>query len=540
MDYKDCKVQYIEYEQTGYFSKQVLDYLNGASSILPFVSHLATDAGLSAAIVARQSYPINRKILLDVLKDQYKDLNTSAEVQSNIQLLSSDQTFTICTAHQPNLLTGYAYFIYKIMHAVVLSKHLSKLHPNYNFVPVYYMGSEDDDLQELGCFKYNGTSYRWETEQTGAVGRMHPQGIDLLLKELFRKLGPPNELTTNIKEILQEAYSKHDTIAAATRYIVNALMGTYGVIVLDPDAQLLKQTFKDIIHNEIIHPKAYELVNETNQALAKQYDIQAFVRPINFFYLEGNIRNRIEATTDGNWRVVNSKIQFSKSEMTNLIENHPERFSPNVILRGLFQESILPNVAFIGGGSELAYWMQLKAVFNHYNVFYPALVLRQSIQFQNPLTYRLQEQLGYDTTTLFKKKDTLIQRYIESVFGAQLQVDNNVINSIQENIEKIVAQAATLDANLVQSVKAAQSKMNDQLQVITQKFKRAAKRKESVHIARIERLKDSIFPNGSLIERFETFLPEYLEYDLDYFETLLQYIRPYGDQFLWIRPYQLR
>ena len=168
----DCTAQYIDYRQTGYFSALVTDYISGEELLAPFYKHPASVAGIKAAIDARKKYPTNRKLLVEVLTKQYASIAASDKVKANIDKLLLENTFTITTAHQPNILTGPLYFIYKILHAIKLAELLAAEMPGSAFVPVYYMGSEDADLDELGHVFINGEKHQWQTKQTGAVGRM--------------------------------------------------------------------------------------------------------------------------------------------------------------------------------------------------------------------------------------------------------------------------------------------------------------------------------------------------------------------------------
>lgn len=536
MEQGDCNVQYLDHEQTNYFSSLINDYLKQDSKVQQFINFQPNDAGIELAIEARKRFPVNREILVAVLNEQYKHIDSCQKVEDNIKSLLNENTFTVCTAHQPNILTGYAYFIYKIMHAIVLAEHLNASYSQYNFVPIYYIGSEDDDLEELGTVKYNGKTFKWSTTQTGAVGSMSPQDLMPLVKSFTELLGPPSAKTNFIIETLHHAYQNFASIAAATSYIVNVLMGEFGIVIIDPNHKQLKGQFRNIIHNEITQPEAYKLVQHTNEQLNKYYKVQAYARPINFFYLHNQQRNRIELIKENQWKIVNTPFSWDQQTLNEIIEKHPEKFSPNVILRPLFQETILPNIAFIGGGSEIAYWMQLKSVFEHYGIFFPALILRQSIQFQSKSSKDLQEKLGYSLSQLFQSSDTLINQYIQQHHQADLNIASQYKTSIEQIKTQIIKQTEYLDKNLSKSIDAATTKMQYQVGVIEKKIKRAAIKKEAIMVNRIKTLKSNTFPNNALIERSETFIPEYLEYNLNYFHLLKQTILPYGNQFLFITP----
>ncbi|HEY9178447.1 MAG TPA: bacillithiol biosynthesis BshC, partial [Flavipsychrobacter sp.] len=311
----DSHCTYIPYSQTGFFSPLVTDYLGQNGSLQPFYTYSPNEAGIQQAIAARAEYPVNRPLLANTLQAQYRDLGCCEAVKNNIASLANENTFTICTAHQPNLLTGYLYFIYKIAHAIQLANHLNRQYPDKHFVPVYYMGSEDNDLEELGTFRYAGKKYIWDGDgQQGAVGRMSTGSLKTLLADIFKVLGPPGEHTEELKKILTQAYLQHKTVAAATRYLVNELFGKYGLVVLDPDDTAFKRKILPIMQDDLLNHTANGIVTRQGELLAKQYKSQAYPRDINLFYLQDNLRERIEKN-GSKWVVLNTKITWTKEEL---------------------------------------------------------------------------------------------------------------------------------------------------------------------------------------------------------------------------------
>lgn len=524
------KHEHISYKETHSFSPLVIDYLNGVKELNSFYNYSPDISGIGNAIDARAKYPVNREVLVKTLQEQYSNLNTAEVVKSNIAALAGNNTYTICTAHQPNLVTGYLYFIYKIVHAIKLADELNKQYSDKHFVPVYYMGSEDNDLDELGTFRYAGKRYTWDAEgQKGAVGRMNTKSLKPLLDELFRVLGPPGEHTEQLKEILTEAYLKHDNISDATTCLVNELFGKYGLVVLNPDSAAFKREIITIMEDDMLNHTAVELVNKQAEALGEKYKVQAYPRDINLFYLKDGLRERIERV-EGKWMVLNTELIFSRDELSEELNSHPERFSPNVILRGVLQERILPDVAFIGGGAEVAYWLQLKPVFEHYNTFYPVILLRQSVQFINEKATSLKEKLSLNTTDIFKGAEELYKNHVTQNSDSDRETSTER-ESIEEAISSLKAKAVAVDSTLESSAEAALTKMVYQLEVLEKKMMRAEKRKYATDLQRIDKLKEILFPNG-LQERTENFISYYTLYGTDFIDYLYKATMPLENEFL--------
>lgn len=529
----DCHCTHIPYHETGYFSRIVTDYLEGASNLDGFYQYNPDEKGIKQAIEDRKHFPVDRAKLVDALTTQYKGLEITAAVAENLSKLKNENTFTICTAHQPNLATGYLYFIYKIAHTISLARELNRRYPDNYFVPVFYMGSEDNDIEELGTFRYAGKKFVWDGGgQNGAVGRMKTASLKPLLKELFSLLGPPGVFTDELKDLLHEAYEKHSTVGAATQYLVNRLFGEYGLIVLDPDNAVFKSSIAHIMLDDLEHGIPGKTVTATISGLSQHYHSQAFPRSINLFYLSDGLRERIEKKDD-KWVVLHTALSFTRDELLTEVNTHPERFSPNVILRGILQESILPNVAFIGGGAEVAYWLQLKELFDHYKIFYPAVLLRQSVLWVTEQADLLRQKTGIPVYGLFKPVQQLQQEWVDA-HGAGVWDNAADKEEARRLLQKVRERAVSIDATLRHSADAVLTKILYQLEVLEKKMLRAEKRKYAVEMARIEKLHHLLFPNGALQERVENLMEYYPRYGHGFIDTLIANISPLKSEILVI------
>lgn len=524
----------ISHESTGAFSQLVTDYLAQKEDLKPFYKYNPDREGISSAIAERKKFPVDRATLVSVLKEQYQDYDLSESFQKQLQSLASENTFTVCTAHQPDLMTGYLYFFYKIIHAAKLADTLKQQFPEYHFVPVFYIGSEDNDIDELSVFHYEGKTYRWNTQQTGAVGRMSTKDLQPLIKELNENLIPPGKNKETLAAIIAEAYDGKKTIAQAIRHLVHTFLEGFGVVVLDADNDRLKSLYRPIMKQELLQPVAGKMVREVSEKLQEKYKAQAYARDINLFYLKDNLRERIEKNGE-TWRVVNTNISWeSEAEILTELESHPERFSPNVILRGLYQECILPDVAFIGGGSEVAYWMQLKTVFEHYDTFFPTLVLRQSALWMQEKACSLQRKLHLSDEDIFLPTDALQKQYTLENFGDELDL-SSVLNDLQEALDKIKHKAEAIDITLSGAAKSVKAKTSHLTHRLEQKMIRAKKRQLSDRMRQITQLKDLLFPLGTLQERYDSFLELYLLFGKEFFKRQYDATLPWGTRFLIVR-----
>lgn len=514
----DCTFTRLSYRQTGAFSRIAVDYVDHPQAFTPFIAHLPGISGVREAIEARKQFPTNREALVNELKKQYSVLESSVAVQKNIEALSSPGTFTITTAHQNNIFTGPLYFIYKIIHAIKLADFLNQSLSQYKFVPVYYIGSEDADLDELNHINLDGENLVWNTKQTGAVGRMKIDKDFLKLIDVIEGQLAVLPNGAEAVELVKECYRLGEDIQTATFKIVNALFAEKGLIVLLPDNSILKQQMSGIFEDDLLNQTASGIVEKTSEKLGELYKVQAHPRDINLFYLKGDIRERIEVKGE-KYEVLNSKISFTRDELLRELMDHPERFSPNVILRGLYQETILPNIVFIGGGGELAYWFELKDLFEHYNIPYPVQVLRNSFLIIEKKVQDKIKKLGFTSGEIFLPEQELINKLVRRETDKKLQL-NGTLSATEQLYESIRQQAISIDATLEKHVNALRTTTLHRLRELEKKMLRAEKRKFSDQQRQIQTIKAKLFPNNGLQERHDNMLHYYAKWGNEFIQLL--------------------
>lgn len=528
----DCTAQQLSYRQTGAFSKLVLDYLEDAEALRSFYSYRPDWKGMKEAIALRKTFATNRLVLVQHLKEQYASVQMQDAVKTNIDLLLQQNTFTITTAHQPNLFTGPLYFLYKILHAVKLAADCKQQFPENHFVPVFYMGSEDADVDELAHFWLNGEKREWKTEQSGAFGRfVVDKELVKLIDAMAGELGVApfgNEIVNKLRSYFKVGTS----IQQATLELVNDLFAEFGLIVLIADAALLKQQMTAVFEDELINHNSSKLVEQTAQQLEQHYKVQAGGREINLFYLDEDVRERIEVKGDG-YTVANTTITFLKDEMLKELKEHPERFSPNVILRGLYQETILPNIAFIGGGGELAYWLELKGVFDFYRVPFPVLVLRNSFLLMEEKWQAKMNKLQVSTADLFKPAETILNEQVLRSSTHTLKL-NGSLTEAEALYEQLKQLSTAIDPSLAKHVEALKSKAIYSLQELEKKLFRAEKRKYEEQRRQIEQLKTALFPNKGLQERVDNFSAYYAKWGRELIHQLYRHSLSLEQEFVVI------
>ena len=513
----------IPYHQTKSFSKFLLDYISGDKSLAPFYNRFPTLDNFKQQILEKQKQPLNRKVLVAALNQQYSGIETTQLVKENIESLTSENTFTVATGHQLCLFTGPLYFIYKIISTLNLAEQLKSEYPEYNFVPIYWMATEDHDFEEVNHVHLFGKTLTWEQDQKGGVGAVSTNTLEPLFEDLKSILGD-SENASEIYNLFSEAYLGNSDLASATRSLVNSIFSKYGLVILDADTKTLKREAIALIKTDVLNQSNYSLIEQTNSDLSKT---QAFVRPINFFYQLKGSRNRIEFV-DQEYTILNSDLKFSKSELELEIENHPERFSPNVLLRPLYKELVLPNLAMIGGGAEVNYWMQLKTTFAENNIVYPILLLRNSAIIIDRKSLEKIEKLGFSTTDIFNTEEELHKTFVSRNIESEITISSE-LKQLETLFDSLLAK--TTEKGLQSSIRAEKQKQLNVLKKIEQKLNKAEKQKHSISLNQISQVKRKLFPVAALQERYDNIIPFYLVSGDSFIENLKDNLKPLNQQF---------
>ncbi len=530
---------HLPFKSTGYFSSLICDYLDQKQELKAFYNRFPTlehfEAQVKEKSLSNTTSATFRKTLVSVLEAQYATVETSALTRENIKALEATHTFTITTGHQLNLFTGPLYFLYKIVSAINLAKTLKATYPDFNFVPVYWMATEDHDFDEINYFNFKGKKIQWNRTASGAVGELSTEGLDKVLEVFARDLGPGHNAAF-LKDTFEAAYLEHDTLADATRYLANTLFKVYGLVVIDANATELKRLFLPYMRKELFETTAFKAVDATSKALSQvssQYKIQVNPRPINLFYITAGVRERI-VEENGMFKVLHTTLTWTAATLEEELEKYPERFSPNVIMRPLYQEVVLPNLCYIGGGGELAYWMQLKSYFDTVGVTYPMLLLRNSALLHTEKQAKQLEKMEITPEDLFLKRDHFVNKKVRAISNIAIDFSEQQAH-LKAQFKALYAVAEVTDASFLGAVKAQEVKQIQGLAYLEKRLLKAQKYKLKDQVARMTALQAELFPNESLQERNTNFAAFYLDHGPALIPALIAALNPLQQEFSILR-----
>ena len=435
-----------------------------------------------------------RSLLVDVLSSQYEACEM--KIPEGVEKLKKKNTFTVTTGHQLCLFGGPLYVVYKIASTINLSRQLNTAYPECNFVPVFWLASEDHDFEEVSKLNVGGTTLNWQNNETGCVGRMGVAELYKVFEELKKVL---NGYGSELIGIVEKSLS-FDNISDHYRSFIHGLFGDDELIVIDPDDKSLKNEFLSVVNAELDGFSKKYLDANSEKLVDAGYKAQVKGRDINLFWIEEQIRERI-ICDEGVYKLKNGNVGYSKEQLLELIRDRPENVSPNVVLRPVYQQIILPNIVYVGGGSELAYWFQLEDLFSELGVHYPVLMARSSITVIGEKWLGKWKAMGFDSGDLFKDVEQLKK---------ELAVRNNLLdlsdetNSIRELIETMKKKVIVDQPELEGMIGAETRKVQNQIEFIEKRLLKASKSKSEQDLMRIEKIIGKVKPGGKWQERHDS------------------------------------
>ncbi|HSF90528.1 MAG TPA: bacillithiol biosynthesis cysteine-adding enzyme BshC [Saprospiraceae bacterium] len=520
-------VFHVDYSRLSLWSHTDLAYIKHDPMLDPFISYPPGSNSLKEIISNRKNFKVDRPLLLSVLKKQYDQLEMEFPYPDH--LLLSEDTFTITTAHQPSLLTGPLYHIYKIASTINTTIHLNQSYPDQRFIPVFVIGGEDHDWAEINHFHLFGRKYQWDRTASGPCGRLSLDVLDSVIQsvvELFSNSLHGNE----IKELLENCLQKANNYGQFHQLLIHGLFKKHSLLVLSMDDVELKKAFAPVMERELKEQFSFKYVTPTQQALEKAgFKTQAYCRQVNLFYMTGAQRERIELV-DGGFVRVESGTKYSLDELLLELNQNPERFSPNVTMRPLYQEFILPNLAFVGGGGEIAYWMERKAQFTAAEIHFPMLIRRNSLLLIDESSATQLKKSDLTWEDMLMDIDAIVKRYLKSHSQTDLGFEDE-LKSIKSAYEELAAKADKLDPTLAKAILAEEVKQAKQFEQLGSRLLRAEKQQQDTHIKRIQKLKEKLFPENGLQERQENFLSFYAQYGPSWIDSMISICDPFEETF---------
>lgn len=498
-------------------SPTIKDYLNLGESLTPYYKRTLSFDNLVIQAKDKLSSFSYRSELSEELYNQHKNLDLSDKQKENLFKISQDYTVTITTGHQLNLMSGPLYFIYKILHVIKLCDVMNRDQKDYHFVPIYWMATEDHDFKEINHFYVQNKKYEWKGEHTDFVGELPTQELKSVLSEYYESLKyfPKGK---ELRSIIEQSYFSQSNLSDATRFLVHKLFKEYGLLIIDGNSKNLKKLFIPWVVKDIKEQKSYQIISDTIKLLKPLYKIQVNPRKINFFYHENKERHRIDET-NGKYYILGTCNNFSQKEILNQLNENPQKFSPNALMRPVYQEVILPNVAYIGGNAEISYWLELKKYFDNQKIPFPILIPRNSFLLINESQERKMDIYNWKGKRLFLPKKDIIDSVVQQKSDFKFDF-LSYKERIQNIFSDLLKESEHTDPSWKNMILAQQKKQLNGLNKINTRFYKAERIKNHELISNFENLHLEIFPHSTWQERIENFSYYYSIYGKKFFNYL--------------------
>lgn len=514
-----------------------LDYLYEFDNVKAFYKNNFRDKEEYFKIFKRiaESHTEFRESLTSILHEQYGSEKPSLKTQKNINSLASKKTLAVVTGQQLGIIGGPLYTFYKIITAIKLSAFLSERYDDYSFVPVFWLEGDDHDFNEVRgvslindnneIVKISYSEELSEDENKGSVGNIEfDDSLNVFFSEVEKYLRT-TEFTQPLLERIKSIYSAGKTFKQSFRELIFWLFDEYGLIIFDPQDKAIKERLKPVFRKEITDFRKHaEKLVETSASLEETYHAQVKVRPINLFFGSEEGRFLIEPG-ENEFRLKRKRRKFTYEELIETIEKEPENFSPNVLLRPICQDFILPTAFYVGGPSEISYFAQVMPLYEFYNIEPPVIYPRSSVTILEKNINSIIERYDINLAGLFLDNEKLKQKIIDSFSKTSIdEIFSDSFNQIESAFDQLKEKLFEFDKTISDSGTKYKQKVFHDLNILKEKAVEAQKKKHETTLRQIDKVLNVIYPNNTLQERELNFIYFANKYSINFLKQIFDEI----------------
>ncbi len=514
------------------FSSLFLDYVSDFGKVKKYFSGNFRDANdwkATLDLVSKRS--LSRSEVARILTTQNRDFHCGVKTLANIDALLNDNAVAVVTGQQVGLFTGPLYTIYKTITVLKLVDQLRELHPEYQFIPVFWLEGEDHDVEEVDSGSLVNKSndlfklkypVAEPGENVGPIGQL--QFTDSIA-DVFREAEEgltESEFKGKVLELFRVAYQPGMTFNRAFVHLMNDLLEDSGLVFLDPHDPEFKKLLAPVFRTELEQtPKLCRLIIDQSAAVEKQYHAQVKPRPVNLFFFHNKGRYLIEPKGEG-FGLKGTRKQFTRDELLGLVQDRPELFSPNVVLRPICQDVLLPTVAYVGGPGEISYFAQLKPLYAEFSIPEPIIYPRASISLVEEKVEKVLSRYNLELTEFFRDAEFVKEKVAEQVSDVKLEeLFGGTDAAVHEALQSLGRGLSKIDKTLLGALETGTKKIDFQIETLRNKAIAAQKRQSEAALRQIEKASYHVFPYSNFQER-----------ELN----ILHFLNKYGLEFLrWLR-----
>jgi bacillithiol biosynthesis cysteine-adding enzyme BshC len=520
------------------FSSLFVDYVTAHDRVAKYYNgHFADPSRLRQVLELVGRKAKDRSTLVRVLAEQNREFYCSIKTLANIDLLHEDNTFAVVTGQQVGLLGGPLYTIYKIITTLKLTDRLNNDLPECRFVPIFWLEAEDHDFEEVNNIKVvdpenkaQKIEYLLEGKpldrNIGSVGELQ---LDGFIDEFFKHVEDAlinTEFKAKLFETLRHYYQHGSTFTKSFVGLINHLFENSGLIFIKPTHGELKKLMSPIFQREINeHPKVCQLVIERSAELEQRYHAQVKAKALNLFLLEKGGRHLIEPREDG-FGLKGARRHLTIEELRSISSETPELLSPNVVLRPICQDTLLPTAVYVGGPNEIAYFAQLKPVYEFFDLTMPIIYPRATATILEEKLESILEKFELDLTAFFGNLDSVLRTVSEQISDIKVEDMFQTVGArVKESLNELKFGINQIDPTLLGALDTSASKIEFQLNVLKEKTVNAQKKKNEIALKQVEKVANNTMPFGELQERQINVTYFMNKYGLDFVKWLTEELR---------------
>ncbi len=456
------------------------------------------------------------KELSEIIYSQYDGLSLSKSTLNNINLLNSPNTIAIVTGQQLGLFGGPLYTFYKIISAIKLATELKSKFYEYNFVPIFWLEGDDHDFEEVNNLNIidkenNIINLTYNDNFTGSfrsnVGNhVFKAEFNETLKQIEENLRK-TDFTPQVFDNIISFYKVGKTFKVAFKELLFNLFDEYGLVLFDPQDVKVKNLLKPIFLKELEDYREHLLTAiDTSAKLEENYHAQVKIKPINLFLSENDGRFLLEPDDD-NFKLKNKRKKYPKTELFDLLNKHPENFSPNVLLRPICQDFLLPTGFYIAGPGEISYFAQVLPFYKIFNIPQPIIYPRASVTLLEKAAKDVIDKYHLSFEDVFIEDLKLIKKVLSNYSDANYEnIFSKLENVVNSEFTLIKQELIKIDKTLEDPINKTSGKIIQTIQTLKSRTEKSLQSKNDVTIRQLNKLKTLIFPNNNLQEREINFI----------------------------------
>lgn len=509
------RVETLPFERIPQQTRLFLDYLRDPLALRKFYPSAVRfhhELPLRAPEVLA-AHTIDRQALCNALYEMNASWGAGPETLANVELLRESDCLAVVSGQQAGLFTGPLYTIYKALSAVKLAGCLRQR--NTNAVPVFWIATEDHDFPEVARAEFIGRDCLLKRVDVPLVlhGEGHPVGDVILDQSIVAtvdqllELLPVSEFTPDLEALLRDAWKPGRGYGEAFARMMTALVGRHGLILLDPLDRRLKSLAAPLYAKAALEaPEIANAIAIRSREL-EQAGYHAQVTPSEnsfplFIHDDGGVRHALTRSDDGKYITKDSGEAYSAEELSKLALAQPEHFSPNVTLRAVVQDYLLPTIAYYGGAAEIAYFAQTTEVYRVLERPITPILPRSSLTMIEPHTGRVLERYGLSLADLFAGPENVLAKVVEEHLGAgTAKTFEKTEASVNRDLDNLREQLRTVDPTLADALETGRRKINYQLEGLRTRFHRAQMSRDEAAHRQLQRAFDQLYPEKNLQER---------------------------------------